>query len=179
MAFTRPGKWTLFVTVTCIGTVLDIGTKSLAVRSLTPGLAVPVTGDFLQFLLLFNTGGIFGIQPRAWIPGFPINIFFYVFSVIAMTLLVFYYHNLKCGSWPIHWGIALIMPGAIGNLSDRLLYPNRGVVDFIKIGISEEIYWPIFNFADMFITIGVSLVLLDMFREELRKRKAVTAGETG
>jgi lipoprotein signal peptidase len=34
------------------------------------------------------------------------------------------------------------MPGALGNLLDRIVRAEKGVVDFIRVGISEEIYWP-------------------------------------
>jgi len=49
------------------------------------------------------------------------------------------------------------------------------VVDFIRLGISERIYWPIFNMADVYITFGVAFILLSFLREELRRK--ATAGK--
>lgn len=53
-------------------------------------------------------------------------------------------------------GLNLILCGAIGNLIDRIFY--SGVVDFIDLK-----YWYVFNLADVFIVIGVGLILLDYF----------------
>jgi signal peptidase II len=49
-------------------------------------------------------------------------------------------------------GLVLILGGALGNTSDRVI---RGyVVDFIHVP-----HWPVFNFADVWVTVGVALVL--------------------
>jgi signal peptidase II len=143
----------------------------MAVRSLDVGRPVSVLGEYFQFLLVYNRGALFGFDPRRLVPGFPVNVFFYVFSAVAVVLLVAYYRNLKGGGWPLYAGIALIMPGALGNFVDRLLYPRRGVVDFVKWGISQDLYWPIFNFADAYITMGVILILYELLREEVLKGK--------
>ncbi|MFT4308516.1 MAG: signal peptidase II [Candidatus Woesearchaeota archaeon] len=50
-------------------------------------------------------------------------------------------------------GFVLLISGTAGNLTDRLIYD--GVIDFISIG-----RFPIFNFADSYLTIGVVLILL-------------------
>lgn len=48
--------------------------------------------------------------------------------------------------------LALLVGGALGNIFDRLL---RGfVIDFISIG-----WWPVFNLADIFLTVGVLLTI--------------------
>jgi signal peptidase II len=53
--------------------------------------------------------------------------------------------------------LTLILSGAIGNLIDRIV--NGFVVDFISFHY-QDFYWPIFNFADIFISIGVVLLLI-------------------
>ena len=53
--------------------------------------------------------------------------------------------------------LTLILSGAIGNLIDRVT--NGFVVDFIDFHY-QNFYWPIFNFADIFITVGVILLLI-------------------
>jgi signal peptidase II len=170
MKMSARSKWILLISVSLAGLGLDILTKTIATRTLVPGLPVPVFNEFFEFMLLFNRNAIFGINPRVWIPGFPINLFFYVFSTIAIVILVVYYRSCTTGGRPTIWGIALIMPGALGNLYDRVVFPGRGVVDFIKIGLSREIYWPIFNFADIYISVGVGLIILDLIRDELKKK---------
>lgn len=56
------------------------------------------------------------------------------------------------------WGIGLILGGAVGNWMDRIRL--GAVVDFLDFRI-----WPVFNFADTAITIGVGLFLLELMRK--------------
>jgi len=57
-------------------------------------------------------------------------------------------------------GLAFILGGAIGNITDRLLY--EGVIDFISLHAGGY-YWYIFNLADIWISLGVGLILFDAF----------------
>jgi len=159
------------VLTTTAGLCLDIGTKMAAAANLTPGRQVPVVGDYVSFLLVFNRNAIFGLDPRRLAPWLPLNAVFYVFSVIAMVILIVYFSRIPVGDRLMRWGLALIMPGALGNFWDRALYPKRGVVDFIRLGISPEIYWPIFNCADAYVTVGVALILFCVYRDERARKK--------
>ena len=58
----------------------------------------------------------------------------------------------------LNLGFAMILGGAGGNLIDRIVYGY--VVDFIDIYV-ENWHWPAFNVADMAISIGAGLVILD------------------
>ncbi len=62
----------------------------------------------------------------------------------------------------------MIFAGAIGNLYDRIFY--KGVPDFIDFHIGE-FHWFIFNVSDIFITIGVILMII---LEIIDKPKKVT-----
>lgn len=55
-------------------------------------------------------------------------------------------------------GLGLIIGGAVGNIVDRLTY--GAVVDFLSFHYGQY-YFPAFNAADSFITIGVILLILD------------------
>lgn len=166
-------KWKLLFTVSVIGLFLDWYTKYLAASKLQGGIEVPVIGNILQWQLIFNKGALFGMNPKAWIPSFPTNIFFYVMSVIAMILILFYYKNIETNAKFSYWGISLIMPGALGNLLDRIIRPGQGVVDFIRVDLGFWPFnpWPIWNLADAYITIGVSLIILDLWLLERSKKR--------
>jgi signal peptidase II len=69
------------------------------------------------------------------------------------------------------WGLTLILPGALGNLLDRILHPGLGVVDFIRIGVSDTLYWPIFNMADVYVTVGVGLIFINFLQEEFSRKR--------
>jgi signal peptidase II len=171
MRFSGKGRWVLLIAVALVGLLLDWLSKSMVVASLPLGRPVPVIGHFFQFVFVYNTGAIFGINPRTLIPGFPVNLFFYIFNAIAMIALILYYKGIPANKTSLLLGVSLVMPGALGNLLDRIIYPTRGVVDFIRLGISENISWFIFNFADVYITFGVALILLEFAREEFTKKQ--------
>ena len=59
------------------------------------------------------------------------------------------------------WGILLILAGAISNIGDRML--NNYVLDFIFLHY-KQYYWPAFNFADIYITIGVLLIIIESYK---------------
>ena len=64
-------------------------------------------------------------------------------------------------------GFALILGGAGGNLIDRVLYGY--VVDFIDVYVGNW-HWPAFNVADMAISVGAGVVILDsvgLFRKKV------------
>lgn len=170
MAFEIEKKWYLFGAVTAVGFAVDIFTKHLAVVKLTEGIPVNVLGRFAQFVLVFNKAAIWGIDPRKLLPWFPLNGFFMFFTIAAVVLIVMYYASLKGSEVLMQWGISLIMPGALGNLWDRVIHGNKGVVDFVRLGVSENLYWAIFNMADAYVTIGVALMLINFILED-KKRK--------
>ena len=61
------------------------------------------------------------------------------------------------------------MAGATGNMIDRLKYDR--VVDFFDFGINNHLRWPVFNFADSYITIGMILLVISIIIDMLKNRK--------
>ena len=62
-------------------------------------------------------------------------------------------------------GFSIIFGGSLGNIFDRLYY--SAVIDFIDIHINN-FHWFIFNFADIFISLGVMVLI---FFEILKKKR--------
>jgi signal peptidase II len=62
--------------------------------------------------------------------------------------------------------LSLILSGAIGNLIDRAVFGF--VIDFINLHY-QDFYWPVFNVADIAITLGVMLLLLVDLKQEKSK----------
>jgi signal peptidase II len=169
-------KWKIFIGITITGFFFDWLTKYFAVTDLKYGVQVPVIGSVLQWQLIYNQGALFGINPRALMPSFPVTNFFYVLSGLAMILILLYYRHSEARAILSQWGICLIMPGAVGNLFDRIIRPGLGVVDFIRVDLGFRPFhpWPIFNLADAYITVGLSLIILDLILQErsaARKKK--------
>ena len=63
--------------------------------------------------------------------------------------------------------LLMILGGALGNFFDRLF--NRSVPDFIDLHIGN-LHWFIFNIADIFITIGVILMILFEFIDNNKEK---------
>ena len=61
-----------------------------------------------------------------------------------------------------YWGLLIIICGAVGNIVDRFL--NGYVIDFIYFHINQY-YWPAFNFADIYISIGIIMILFNMLKK--------------
>ncbi len=141
----------LLAIATC---VLDQFTKWLVVSTLRPGeSAQPIS--FLSGLFTFthvtNTGIAFGLLKQAG------TIFVFV-AVVVITAIVMYLRSLPREQWLVRVALGLQLGGAFGNLIDRLRLGY--VIDFIDFR-----FWPVFNLADSAIVVGVTLLVLVMWRE--------------
>ena len=128
--------------------VLDFITKLLVVEFLKADIVLVSNIIYLTFVT--NTGTFWGLFS-------DINIFFIFLSLVILGLL-FYIIIKKTKLNKINTYLySLVISGIVGNLIDRII---RGyVVDFIGIKIFNYNF-PIFNFADIYIVIGVLLFIL-------------------
>ena len=108
---------------------------------------------FLNIVFVRNTGVSFGMFSEWGILG---RYFFSIFSIVVggFLILLAMFSDTKL----FRIGLGLISSGALGNAVDRVYF--GGVIDFIDFFI-YNFHWPAFNFADIFITIGVILLLFD------------------
>jgi signal peptidase II len=72
----------------------------------------------------------------------------------------------------LHWALALVTGGAIGNLVDRMYF---GVVTDFILWRYQTHEWPVFNVADIVLVVGVGLMFIDI-QKEGRREKARKAG---
>ena len=63
------------------------------------------------------------------------------------------------------WGLFMIICGAIGNIVDRFI--NGYVIDFLYLHINQY-YWPAFNFADIYISIGIIMIIVNMVKKIIK-----------
>ncbi|NLD99690.1 MAG: signal peptidase II [Fibrobacter sp.] len=170
-------KWLLLILVTLTGFFIDYFSKTLVVSHLSYGIPKKVFGHLLQFVFVYNKGLLFGINPRGIFPGIPLNLLLLVITIVTIGFLVFFYKRIPKHNILLHWGVALICPGALGNLFDRIIRPADGVVDFIQIGLSEKIHWYIFNVADIYVTVGMAVFLYCLLRDETLKKASVYSSQ--
>lgn len=86
--------------------------------------------------------------------------FFSAMALIISTVLVVWLYRLKKHETLLAVALSLVLGGAIGNLIDRLAYGY--VIDFLDV-YYQNWHWPAFNVADMAISLGVFLMLLESF----------------
>ena len=86
-------------------------------------------------------------------------------SVITIFII---YFLLQTSNNVEKWGLTLIIAGAISNIFDRLI--NNYVLDFIYLHY-KDFYWPAFNFADIYITIGVIMIFYELYNDIVKKYK--------
>jgi signal peptidase II len=144
----------LLLSVAAVVLVLDIVTKVLAVRLLTPGQPVPIFGDTVTWTLVRNSGAAFSMATG----------YTWVLTLVATGVvigIIWMGRRLVNPWWAL--GLGMILGGALGNLVDRFFRspgPLRGhVVDFLSVG-----WWPVFNVADPSVVGGaILLVALSLF----------------
>ena len=132
--------------------LLDLFTKSLIQNYLLLGQSIKIN-RFIDIVYVQNYGVSFGLFSREMPHWFLIFIALLV-VILILYLMIISNKNLEKNAY------FLIIVGAIGNIIDRAL--NSYVVDFISIHY-ESFYWPAFNFADIYITIGIIMLLISFF----------------
>ena len=114
------------------------------------GEVLRLTGYF-DYVLVWNTGISYGLLDSlpAWVLG--------IVMVIAMAALALWW--LRADSGLIRLGLALALGGALSNAIDRLIW--GAVADFFHFHWGGWSFY-VFNLADLAITLGVLLLVLDM-----------------
>ena len=133
--------------------ILDLLTKNYALDYLMLNHSLSIN-NFLNLTLAFNHGAAFSFLSEA---GGWQRWFFIIFSFIVILIIA--YITASDENSP-YIAFSFVIGGALGNLNDRIIHGY--VIDFIEFHY-ENLYWPIFNFADVAISIGVILVLYSMF----------------
>ena len=137
---------------------LDAVTKVIVVATLPEGRRVGVLGDTVALELIRNPGAAFSLATGStWI--------LTLVAVGVVVGIVRIARRLRSTGWAI--ALALVLGGALGNLTDRFLRgpgPLQGhVVDFVSVG-----WWPVFNVADSSICVGGAvLVVLALLGREI------------
>jgi signal peptidase II len=131
--------------------LVDQLTKSWAVRELADR-SIHLFWT-LRLELSFNSGFAFS-------QGQGLTRYITVLVVLLIAVLVWWSRGVD--SWLLAVALALLIGGALGNLSDRLFRSHGGaVIDFI-----DPQWWPVFNVADMAVSCGAVLLVLSSFRDD-------------
>ena len=120
------------------------------------------SSKFLNVYLIWNEGiafGLFSFDEK--------NLYNYL-TILILIIVVFILFWIIKSKGIQKYALSMISGGALGNLFDRIFY--QAVPDFIDLHINN-FHWFIFNIADIFITIGVFLMILSEFIVKDRHEK--------
>lgn len=143
--------------------------------------SIALIPGYLNIYYARNTGLVFGMFSdrlgaySTWI--------FLGITIVALAIIVnlFFRAGVKAVLLPL--ALSLVLSGALGNLIDRLHWGY--VVDFIQLFYISQSppyrahYWPTFNVADIAITAGIVLLLIDSFRPQPQPQVAQAAKAPG
>ncbi|HFU4116991.1 TPA: signal peptidase II [Streptococcus suis] len=115
---------------------------------------------FMSLAYLRNYGAAWSIlQNQQW--------FFTIVTIAAVTGLIWYYvKQIKGNLWTL-FSLALMIAGALGNFIDRIRLGY--VVDMFHL---DFISFPVFNVADMYLSVGVGILFICIMKEESNGSKS-------
>ena len=178
-------KWLVFVVVTILSLAADQATKIWA-RSLPvhgvgtgPNATCVIPGDivsgrcqgemvkvvdgFWYWRLSQNPGSAFGLFASQSLARIGLSIV----GILAVFGMLWMLRKSREDQKILHWALALVAGGAIGNLVDRIWFGY--VTDFVLWQYHGH-EWPVFNVADVVLVVGVGLMFIDIQKENKREK---------
>lgn len=147
---------------------LSLPSLGIDIKGMHYQQSIPVFGNWFKITFIENPGMAFGLQ----IGG---KLFLSIFTILATLMILFFLFKNRHNSLYLRIALALILGGAVGNLIDRVFYGALygyaplfygNVVDFFHIDtpnftiLGKTFYsWPIFNIADIAVSLGFLLIL--------------------
>lgn len=143
-----------YLILTTILVVVDQLTKYLTVQNIDLYEVIEIIPNVLSFTYIQNTGAAWSIlEGKMW--------FFYIVTIIVIAFLLYYLYTEAKTNKILGIILSVVLAGTIGNFIDRLVF--QYVIDMIKV---DFINFPIFNVADMLLTVGVGVLIIFTFYEE-------------
>ncbi len=157
-------RYRLLLIVSVVILVLDQASKLYIEANFRLGESVTVIENFFSITHVRNKGAAFGIlaDSSVRIP------FFITVAVLACIGLLWYLSRLREDQRFLQFSLSLVFSGAVGNLINRVRLGE--VIDFLDVYWRHH-HWPAFNVADSAITVGVVLLLVDVWVEERRHKR--------
>lgn len=135
--------------------ILDQASKLWTVAQIPLGHVRPFLPGLFSLTHLQNRGAAFSIlQDQQW--------FFVLVTLAVVGAAIYYaYKTIMTGSLWFLSGLLLIIAGGIGNFIDRVRLGY--VIDMVHL---DFVNFAIFNVADAYLTVGVMLLMIALWKEE-------------
>ncbi|HFU4531601.1 TPA: signal peptidase II [Streptococcus suis] len=140
--------------------VLDQLVKAWTVANIALDTVEPFLPGFMSLAYLRNYGAAWSIlQNQQW--------FFTIVTIAAVTGLIWYYiKQIQGNIWTL-FSLSLMIAGALGNFIDRIRLGY--VVDMFHL---DFISFPVFNVADICLSVGVGILFICIMKEESNGSKS-------
>ena len=143
--------------LTLVVVVLDRGTKAWFETQTVEGWRHQVAANFIYLVHSQNPGVAFGVLADSASNWTRVGLI--AGSVVVIAILAWMLVASRSGGALSASGLALLLGGATGNVTDRIMH--GGVTDFFEVWLGSY-RWPAFNVADSAIAIGAALLIIDV-----------------
>ncbi len=149
-------NFSIIIIVFCLDRISKLYVIFLSEKNLSPNL---FSSKFLNFHLIWNEGIAFGLL------SFDQDFYYNILTILILLITFLIIYLMLKSNGLEKFSYSMIIGGSFGNITDRLYY--SAVPDFIDIYINN-FHWFIFNVADIFISIGVILlIVLEFFKKKI------------
>ena len=154
-------KFSVMMAIIVAILVVDLVTKYVFDAKLAGGESVTVIPYLFNFRIVHNYGAAWGMLAGK-------QVFLIVLTFIFLGIFIFYYIKEKNKSWLMNVTFGFLFAGCLGNLYDRLIFGY--VRDMIEFDFWKS--FPIFNFADVALSVGVVLLVVYLIIYFVKETKA-------
>ncbi len=154
-------KFSVMMAIIVAILVVDLVTKYVFDAKLAGGESVTVIPYLFNFRIVHNYGAAWGMLAGK-------QVFLIVLTFIFLGIFIFYYIKEKNKSWLLNVTFGFLFAGCLGNLYDRLIFGY--VRDMIEFDFWKS--FPIFNFADVALSVGVVLLVVYLIIYFVKETKA-------
>ncbi len=134
--------------------LIDQVSKYITVAKLAYGSSVTIIENFFYLTLVRNTGAAWGLLSG------KLELFF-VATIAAVGVILYLLVTTKEEGKKARFPLILMLAGSLGNFYDRVVFGYvRDFLDFWIFGYD----YPVFNFADICLCIGVALLVIEIIR---------------
>ena len=139
--------------------LIDQIVKLLIKTNMNLNEEISIIPNFFSIQYLKNTGAAFSILENQ-------TILLAITSIICISVIIYYLKKEENLTTAMYLSFGLVLGGILGNLIDRIVY--QGVIDFLSFQIFNYNF-PVFNIADIGITIGVLLLIIIYISRDIKK----------
>ena len=145
-----------YLFIICGLVFIDQYSKSIIIAYVDLNKSIPIIKDFFNITYVQNYGAGFSIMQNA-------TTTFYIITPICLAIFGYLLYKTKKDEYLNKIALLLMIGGTIGNFIDRII--RIYVVDFLDFYIFGWDF-PVFNFADMCLTVGVFLYAIIILTEK-------------